>query len=516
MLSTDDLKDLIKAVDDKKGALFTLSSTCREMNLVLSETEYIKSTSSSIAEFVKTTIVSGRIKTNAYIKMWFAWYILDTDIIQFIFEDYYTTNPQARFLFGEAEQFIKDITDNTLCTSLAHEAKIYAFITQFIIQRIISPNFIPLLAQHDCPVSKVIDDLNISDDFKGKSTLLFILQILQPLFPTLELNFIITCSEPNIENGSDFFNDTLNTGIFLKMSDDEYASIVFQFFHAHYVQSIFGIVSNDNHMGNVLIQTLDTPITLDMSIGTAHIRFTTRYIVKFFDWDRAYYSMGTENLITNDFLMMRNVKKFIPGRDFSSFICSLYYYDIPGFNKILDRLIIGPKPTNNSNKNGCRIAKAVTPALLKWMLDNPTLIDIDNTDYKYITISKQHFEQCLPELINILRDKLSVDMNDVSIYENVTNVYLGVENNDVLIFKGHQCHPMYDSDALQVEQYFIDNNKFTNLCLGLNIICIGDLHTYTLVDPVAEAISVNNSIYAGILYTAICMEQFSNFKVDSR
>ena len=64
-------------------------------------------------------------------------------------------------------------------------------------------------------------------------------------------------------------------------------------------------------MGNVLIQTLDEAVNLDITVGTFHRQFTTQYIVKFFDWDRAYYTMGgVENEFTNRLVPIRNVKQF--------------------------------------------------------------------------------------------------------------------------------------------------------------------------------------------------------------
>ena len=505
LLLTEDINHIITAVDDntsvfKRCELF--DGTSLEPHLL--GMEYMIRTSMSLTELVKTNINIPGLPFNpsAFLKIWFAWNDLLVDktarmAINTKLVQYYKENTlEALHMFGDLSKFRGSVTNIAKSTSLDHEGDIYAFITQFIIQQNISPNFIPLLTASSCRLDTIIESLDKGKDFIRKYDLLKKLQILHTLFPTLELKFIMTGSAPRVETAHTFFK-SLRPGGGLKIIDGEYYSILFQFFHAHYVQSIFGIVHNDNHMNNVLIQTLDTPITLDITIGSAHARFTTRYIVKFFDWDRASYTMGPENPLNPFFLDIRSVPTFTPGRDFSTFVCFMNDLSIPGFNIILDSLIIGPKPTVKSNTDITDIIEdEVTPLLRDWMSANPlnTIVNPKDLDSIYITISKTDFERCLPRLVKTLRDKLGND-----IYDNATNFYLGVSFNDVIIFKGFGCHPMYDSNALQVEQYFMNASKFETLCSGLNTAFVGSLYTYTLTDPVDAAISSGNGSYATLL-----------------
>ena len=85
---------------------------------------------------------------------------------------------------------------------------------------------------------------------------------------------------------------------------------------------------------------------------------------------------------------------------------------------------------------------------------------------------------------------------DAIIYDNVKNLYIGIRETNLYIYQGYGCHPMYDSDALQVEQFFIDGEKFTALCSGLITIPVGKVYPYVLTTPATEADSVNNGAYA--------------------
>ena len=143
---------------------------------------------------------------------------------------------------------------------------------------------------------------------------------------------------------------------------------------------------------------------------------------------------------------------------------------------------------------------------MSWIEETPKNIDVDiiKPHTKYITIPKSQFEKCLPDVVDTLRAKLDTDVHGVSIYEHVSNVYLGVlHNKNVVIYQGHGSHPMYDSDSLQIEQYFIDKTKFDTLCIGLDVSdCSQPVHTYILVDPIIEATKANNLIYSDILRLA--------------
>jgi hypothetical protein len=189
-------------------------------------------------------------------------------------------------LFGEKGEFIDHIEEITTSTSLEYEASVYQYITDKIILKNISPNFIPLFTNNICNIKTVLDSLVKFGNFKRKKTLVSKLKVLHELFPSLEMHFIMTGSSKSMTSARELFLNIKHGKIIFP--EYEYSSIMFQFFYALYVMHVHKIVHNDNHMGNVLIQTLPEEITLDFTIGPLNVKFSTKYIVKFFDWDRAY------------------------------------------------------------------------------------------------------------------------------------------------------------------------------------------------------------------------------------
>jgi hypothetical protein len=157
---------------------------------------------------------------------------------------------------------------------------------------------------------------------------------------------------------------------------------------------------------------------------------------------------------------MRDVPTFVRRRDFSAFICFLYALDIPGFNRLIDMLIEGPKPTPNSNLKKVVIEDGVTPELKEWVVNNT------NVNNNYITIPKITLESLVENYtIEELRTKLGQDKTGSFIYDNpnITNIYLELRRGHIIVPQGYTCHPLYDSLDLDVEKYFKDPAKFFDL-----------------------------------------------------
>jgi hypothetical protein len=477
LLKIDELNKIIQAVDLSTSMFKTCKifdyADVNEARLLYFLTAYLERTSVSLTDLIRTDLATEDSEQPVFLKMWFSWTSLPGTIKAERAKQMYIDNPNAKKIFGELKYFVDDIRTISNTKSLEYEAAVYQYITDNIIMKNISPNFIPILTNNKCSVQIILDSLKRLADFERKSLLVEKLELINKVFPEIPMNFIMTGSSDKIKSTKDFLQNVENGDVELWKS--EYHSIMFQFFYTFYVMNEFRIVHNDNHMSNVLIQTLPKRITLDITIGTFNIKFTTKYIVKMFDWDRSYCEAIGQNTITTRLYESRTISSFIPGRDFSTFVCFLYTYNIPAFNNILDRLISGPKPTHLSNNEMYKIPNGVTPALKEWMSLNPSLVINKTDEIKYITINKHVLETLVPETtIYLLRTKLGRDRNGNVIYDgpNFTNIYLGVDfgarlNDTLIILKGFTCHPLYDSADLDVVKYFKDPNLFAALCVGL-------------------------------------------------
>jgi hypothetical protein len=477
LLTEEEINRVIRAVDNttsvfKKCDIFNVD--VNEAHLLNYSTDYLTKSTMSLADLVRSDIRVTDEDTTIFIKIWFSWvdipaYLKKERVDAFYRKDF----KYATKLLGLTDlNFLNTIKKSVKTTSLDYEAKVYKYITDNIILKNISPNFIPLLTSHKCRLDSIIKSIQSFGEFNRKGHLLEKLKALHEMFPALPINFIMTGSARDMTSLKLFINDIVN-GV-LEIQQSEYSSITFQLFYTLYVMHEFRIVHNDNHTNNILIQTLPEEITLDFSIGEFNIKFSTKYIVKIFDWDRSYCEAIGSNKINSDHFMIRNVDRFVPGRDFSAFVCFIYARGVVGFNNILDRTIEGPKPSYRSNElEELEIENGITPGLNEWIRTNPEhILKFDNGAEDYFTINKHVLETLVSaEIIGYIREKFGTDQNGESIYDgpNVTNIYLGyIERENVLLIpKGFTCHPMYDSDDLEVTKYFTIPRKFAELCVGL-------------------------------------------------
>jgi hypothetical protein len=174
---------------------------------------------------------------------------------------------------------------------LNYEKCVYQFITDNIILQNISPNFIPLVTSASCPLQKILPTLPFEPDDEG----LLKLNIINQCLPSISVKFFVTGST------TDESLQTLDK-VLAEMNHDyerpyEFKQILFQVIYSLSVMDHFGIVHNDLHFGNVFVQELEKPKTLKFNIGKYRLNVTTKYLIKFFDWDRAYVeSLGQNKL----------------------------------------------------------------------------------------------------------------------------------------------------------------------------------------------------------------------------
>ncbi len=446
-----------------------------------STTTYLNKQSASISDIVMTKVATVHGSKEVFLKMWFGWDKIPRDKINTMS----IKNP--RLLRDMGVEMYK-MTDLGRTRSLDYEKRMYEYITQNIVMKNISPNFIPILASDTCNISKVVASLRASNDFARKKELLKKFEAINTGFPRIKMDFIMTESFSGLP-ADEFFNHIKANPI----AKSEYSSILFQFFYIYYVLDAFKIVHNDNHLGNAIIQVLDEPVTLDITVGSFNVKFTTSHIVKLYDWDRSYCEALGENSYLNGFYEYRTIPKFTRGRDFSACICFLSDLDIPQINRLIKRIVDGPIPTENSNNNVSTIYGAVTKELIDWIKNNPdSVFTTDNTTY--ITIGKRVLESFLPPTkIDSIRYKLGKDKYGKYIYDalGLTNIYLALNGQDLEVVEGWTCHPMYDSKDLDVVKYFTDEQEMKRLCRDLKQSKTKIVYTYEFEKSHGIIIDVN-------------------------
>ena len=266
-------------------------------------------------------------KFNVAIKMWFGWDAV-SDTVAKTFYDYCKSLPgncsdkerlsilnsmilpefkrgkTAADLFYDSVNEIR-LPENTV--SLTYEARMYSYITENIIMRNVSPNFVPLFSASSCAVSEMRSIFK-KNPFSGSDRIVKKLELIEKLFGNkVAMNFIITGSGNNMVKLADFI--TKNTA-----SVEDAGVIIFQALYALYIMDQYNIFHGDLHGNNLFVQILDKPIDLYFNINGNKAGFRTKYIFKIYDFDRAYSGLLGENKRSQYNSMRRNA-------DFAQFLC---------------------------------------------------------------------------------------------------------------------------------------------------------------------------------------------------
>lgn len=388
------------------------------------------------------------------------------------------------------EKIVKKI-DIDLYKGLKYEKCVYSFITENIIKPgNISPNFIPLIAAKSCPLGFMIPFFKIGnkDDSKGLSQeKVYFFRELAGIVPGIKLNFMITGTTidstrlKSLEDMMPFFEINL----------EAFEPVLFQVVYSLAVMEFFGIVHNDLHFGNIMIQELTDKVCMRFKIGTKTVDICTQYIVKFFDWDRGYIRDLGDNLVLQRFSNVHQVNNTRTKQDFSQFLCGLSFYRniwTLVTTKFLTDIIPEPsfyyfRPFSSGFTDNVIISNEGYIKYILRYLNGKHYTDSDR-DIDWIEVDKKVIIN-VPPLMEKFR-KL-YPRKDISSFNSV---YIGVDKNidttgtlpiNIYFSSGWHCQSLFDiSDSvLRYPTSYIKSSDFLRNFNTPPSVFITDIREYT-------------------------------------
>ena len=311
---------------------------------------------------------------------------------------------------------------------LDYEKCVYEFITENIIkEKNISPNFIPLITYKSCLLGGMIYQLPFDKKEKYRKFIELV-----NILPNICLKFIITGTGlekskfKTLQNEEDGEWQPLN---FFNRNPSDFRPILFQAVYSLAVMELFGIVHNDLHLNNILLQELPKPIIMSFNINSQTVYIKTKYILKFFDWDRGYVkSLGKNPLLNADYTIeSHQVNEARTKQDFYQFLCGLSEYRniwdltlkvLPQIPDKKEFYYFYPKRKmfNITIKNSF--------ALKRYMRENQDKIFHDSKDYLWIDLNIL-FLKSFPEGIQILNQFHKNYPN--KFYDDLNSIYVGLK-----------------------------------------------------------------------------------------
>ena len=327
--------------------------------------------------------------------------------------------------------------------SLMYEKNMYEYISENIINTGICLNFIPFIAYGKCAyarLNKFIKDNTVN--FTKKDT-----------------HILVTGSVVNIMSLSDLLTKKKD------ITKSEIKSIIFQLFYTLMIMENFEIIHNDLHFNNILVQTLDKDVQLSFRVKLGEIRFTTRYLIKIFDWDMSYCeAVGINPKLTDGGYAFYNMNnEFRRNVDLINVICGSK--DYPNFFKYIKPLMREPDFNFEQEKQNIQIIINLS----KYIKENPTAIK-DFNKYKYnayITIDKDTINKKYPE-IKQLMSKERFDGFNTFYFEYITNkgpshLSSGAQHHCMVVHS--DCNALYG-----LCEIFNDDRLLSVLMSGLNLV----------------------------------------------
>ena len=390
------------------------------------------------------------------------------------FEEYLAS---LKFLIN----FIIEKTKNTnVYYGLKYEKCVYEFITNFIIKPKVSPNFIPLLTSASCNLKKISESIPFREDDERLQKI----QTLSEVIPELNLEFILTGTDVDRNKFLTLYKSMHN------FTPETFMPIFFQIVYSLAVMDHFGIVHNDLHENNIFVQRLSKPITMSFHVDGKILQISTKFIIKFFDWDRAYVeALGPNKFLEfNSSIRTHQFNKKRTKQDFYQILCflqqyrNIWFYICKHFPEIPQNMqyIFRMKKADDDEK-GFNFLNELTInndiLLQKYLLKNSNKYEIDS-DAVYWTELDISLIKSLTNGEIILTTYANTYPNMP--YTNLDSIFLGLqfinEKNEAVNFRygktiriffatGWYCQSYFDvkDEVLPPAIYFLKSLNFEKI-----------------------------------------------------
>ena len=229
----------------------------------------------------------------------------------------------------------------------------------------------------------------------------------------------------------------------------EFASLTFQLFYAIYVLTLHGINHNDMHAGNVLFERLETPIILEYNIGERSVKFSTKYIVKLYDWDRSTKrNMKNRKLDICDAPSIRyfeanlgDSNNFHPKRDLYQLLCEILYGKLKTWTDHISFLLGRPCTYQQFYSYSADTRIDLSRDTIMRLRDRFRPVDDNCRDqFYFLSMADLHSNLTAPEFLRLTSQYAKT--------KDVMGIYFNLNARGIRIPKGHGCQMLHNiSDA---------------------------------------------------------------------
>lgn len=275
------------------------------LNLV--NVEYLPKTSSSPTNVYFAKLNGENVAIKAYVR---------SNNIEYD-KNYFMNDP-------DFEKYIQNIY------GLDYEERIYREIIPIMAQY--SPNFVEHVSTHNVSWKNFIQSISepmVTFNYQSMNTFEQ-LSDLKELYGShtvveQEHGFTVTMVITKKTQYITSLSKVLSSG---HVSEEDVINILFQLIYNLSLLQVGGIMHNDLHASNILVDVQDQPITLYYKVENNVYNINTRYVLKFFDWDLSYINLlGSNKKIENRFWYNLGIfNSFTPKFDLFTIIC--YMNDI--------------------------------------------------------------------------------------------------------------------------------------------------------------------------------------------
>lgn len=461
----------ILALMEKGQIPFDYCSFLDEDRTDISSLNYFseKKSASDTLVFFMTVLSKLRLPTALAMKMFIGWdEVPEKDRIEFITKNKTSANPLIK---NTVEMFERV----RYTYGLEYEAKVYRYITENILFKGESINFIPFVGKASCSLAEISRKVHMSDlDTGEKAKLLPFLNNPLKYFPDLKLKMFVTGSVENKKNLIKLHDLMENSSLSLA----EINSIIVQLLHALLVMQRHKIMHNDVHFGNIFVEKVyplrDVSLKLD---DKTTISFKTKYIPKIYDWDRSFCEALGENpvLKSEKYLNMNIHESFRKSQDYYHMVCGFLsretikndtsIYTI--FSEILPKHGFTYWYTEEDEKDYKFFIPPKRVQQLQDYVSENNLKTYFSKGKTYYNIPKDIFEKFV-----ILPARIQIDFTPAmkARFDVADTIYFSLKDNEGTLYAGFHCMPIYDiPDTLlyPLETLFSDAKLFDALTKNL-------------------------------------------------